>query len=66
MITWVAIAVVCNNPVVTDCTLYAYRESFFEANECNVSLQSFLYTRKQEGKFAFGSCKAIELAGERI
>ena len=66
MITWVAIAVVCNSPMVTDCTLYAYRESFFESNECNVSLQSFLYTRKQEGKFAFGSCKAIELAGERI
>jgi hypothetical protein len=66
MITWVAIAVVCNSPMVTDCTLYAYRESFFEANECNVSLQSFLYTRKQEGKFAFGSCKAIEIAGERI
>lgn len=64
MIMWVAIAAVCNSPVVTDCTLYAYRESFFEANECNVSLQSFLYTRKQEGKFAFGACKAIELAGE--
>jgi hypothetical protein len=44
--------------------VYAYKESFFEANECNVSLQSFLYTRQEEGKFAFGSCKAIELAGE--
>ena len=66
MITWVAIAVVCNSPMVTDCQLYAYRESFFEANECNNSLQSFLFTRQQEGKFAFGSCKAIELAGEAI
>jgi hypothetical protein len=50
--------------MVTDCKLYAYKESFFEANECNISLQSFLYTRQEEGKFAFGSCKAIELAGE--
>lgn len=66
MITWVAIAVVCNSPVVTDCTVYAYRESFFEANECNISLQSFLFTRQQEGKYVFGSCKAIELAGEAI
>jgi hypothetical protein len=64
MITWVAIAVVCNSPMVTDCKLYAYKESFFEANECNISLQSFLFTRQEEGKFAFGSCKAIELAGE--
>jgi len=66
MITWVAIAVVCTSPMATDCKLYAYRESFFEANECNVSLQSFLFTRQQEGKLAFGSCKAIEIAGERI
>ena len=64
MITWVAIAVVCNSPMVTDCKLYAYKESFFEANECNISLQSFLFTRQEEGKFAFGSCKAIKLAGE--
>jgi len=64
MMTWVAIAVVCNSPMVTDCTLYAYRESFFEANECNISLQSFLIQRQEEGNFAFGSCKAIELAGE--
>ena len=66
MITWVAIAVVCNSPVVTDCTTYAYRESFFEANECNVSLQNFLFTRQNEGKFAFGACKAIEIAGDQI
>ena len=66
MITWVAIAVVCNSPVVTDCTVYAYRESFFEANECNVSLQNFLFTRQNEGKFAFGACKAIEIAGDQI
>lgn len=66
MITWVAIAVVCNSPMVNDCKLYAYRESFFEANECNVSLQSFLVQRQSEGKFAFGSCKAIELAGEAV
>ena len=66
MITWVAIAVVCNSPVVTDCTVYAYRESFFEANECNVSLQNFLFTRQNEGKFAFGACKAIEIAGDKI
>jgi len=64
MMTWVAIAVVCNSPMVTDCTLYAYRESFFEANECNISLQSFLIQRQEEGKFAFGSCKAFKLAGE--
>lgn len=66
MITWVAIAVVCNSPVVTDCTVYAYRESFFEANECNVSLQNFLIQRQNEGKFAFGSCKAIEIAGDQV
>ena len=66
MITWVAIAVVCNRPVVTDCTVYAYRESFFEANECNVSLQNFLLQRQNEGKFAFGSCKAIEIAGDQV
>lgn len=66
MITWVAIAVVCNSPMVTDCTAYAYRESFFEANECNVSLQSFLLQRQNEGKFAFGSCRAIEIAGDKV
>ena len=66
MLTWVAIAVVCNSPVVTDCTVYAYRESFFEANECNVSLQNFLLQRQNEGKFAFGSCKAIEIAGDQV
>ncbi|UAW59293.1 hypothetical protein CRP738_gp49 [Roseobacter phage CRP-738] len=66
MLTWVAIAVVCNGPVVADCTVYAYRETFFEANECNVNLQSFLFTRQNEGKFAFGACKAIEVAGEQI
>jgi len=66
MMVWVAIAVVCNSPMVTDCKLYAYKESFFEANECNISLQSFLFTRQEEGKFAFGSCKAIKLAGEAV
>lgn len=66
MIVWVAMAVVCNSPMAADCTAYAYRESFFEANECNVGLQSFIFQRQQEGKIAFGSCKAIEVAGEQV
>jgi hypothetical protein len=52
--------------MATDCKMFAYRESFFEMDECNQSLHGFLLQRQSEGLMAFGGCRRIEIAGERI